>query len=73
MSVCTIFFSDIIFLESDWYLVFVISALYLLINFGMCEYADTKQVYFLDWSIVSKISAYSPMVASIGFSILALG
>ena len=35
MSVCTIFFSDIIFLESDWYVVVIISALYLIVNFGM--------------------------------------
>lgn len=73
MTICTIFFSDIIFLESDWYIVFVITALYLIINFALCEYTGTNSVYFLDWSIISKISAYSPLVASVGFSIIALG
>ena len=73
MCSCTIFIADIIFMESDWWVVIVIGAIYLIVNFGLSKYADTYQLYFLDWSIVSKISAYSPLVATTGFGVLALG
>ena len=72
MSVSSIFGSDIIFLESDWWLVVVLAISYTATNYSICEYAGNNKVYFMDWTIVSKITPYSPIVAGVGFTIITL-
>lgn len=66
------FTTDVIVLETDWLLVVLTSVLYVATNWAVSKYAVEDDVYFLDWSTISRISAYSPLVAGAGFTVVAL-
>ena len=59
----SIWIQDVIFLETDWWLHVVIGVLYVLVNGIVSIYSDENQIYFLDWSRISKIIPYSPLVS----------
>jgi hypothetical protein len=64
--------TETIFLETDWFLIFNTTILYLLVNWAVTKYSGKNAVYFLDWSTINSINAYSPLVAGVGFAIISL-
>lgn len=72
MSFASIFVTETIFLETDWFLICNTTIVYLLVNWAVTKYSGTDSVFFLDWSEISSINAYSPLVAGAGFTILGL-
>ena len=66
------FATDVIVLETDWHLLVTVSVLYVATNWAVSKYAVEDDVYFLDWSTISRISAYSPLVSGAGFTVLSL-
>ena len=53
LTVFTVFTSDLMFLESDWWMIILTGLGYIIVNYGISEYAGSTQVYFMDWSVVS--------------------
>ena len=51
----TVFISDIIFMETDWWLLLFTALLYMLTNYGICTWLQVDSVYFMDWAVISKI------------------
>ena len=70
--IISVFSSDIIFMETDWWLVCLLAILYTLLNYAVCTYNRVNVLYYMDWSIISSISAYSPLFSTVGFTTLAL-
>lgn len=64
--------TDTIFLETDWFLLFNTTIVYLLVNWAVTKYSGKDSVYFLDWSEISSINAYSPIVSGVGFTVMGL-
>ena len=53
LTVFTVFTSDLMFLESDWWIILLTGVFYIIVNYSISEYADSTAVYFMDWSVVS--------------------
>lgn len=62
--------SETIFLETDWFLLSNTAIVYLLVNWAVTKYSGKDSSYFLDWSEISKINAYSPLVSGLGFIVV---
>ena len=45
-----IFMSDVVFLETDWYLIFCMTMWYTFTNWVTAKYAGVDQLYFMNWS-----------------------
>ena len=72
MTLICVFSSDVIFMETDWWLLVLIGILYTLFNYAACTYNRVNVIYYMDWSIISAISAYSPLFCTVGFTTVAL-
>ena len=72
ISTVLVFITETIFLETDWFLLMNTAIVYLFVNWTVTLYSGKSSVFFLDWSQVSSINAYSPMVAGGGFFIIGL-
>ena len=64
--------TDVIFLETDWWLIPLTGLAYTFVNFMVCRYKGVNSVYFMDWTNHSDITAYSPFVDCVAFTIVAL-
>jgi hypothetical protein len=49
MSMVSVFMADVVFLESDWWIIFDTAALYLFTNYAVTYYSGTNLVYYFDW------------------------
>lgn len=49
----SIFISEIIFMETDWWLIVMISFVYTVVNYGVCTWKGIDEIYFMDWAVVS--------------------
>ena len=47
------FLADVVFLESDWYLIVVGGMFYTMTNWMVSLYTKNDKIYFMDWSLVS--------------------
>lgn len=72
MTTALIFATETIFLETDWFLLMYTGLGYLFVNWAVTKYSGKNSVFFLDWSEISSINAYSPLVAGGGFFIVGL-
>jgi len=53
MSITMIFGSDVIILESDWWLSVLMAITYTFTNYAVCQYVKKDTVYFMDWGVIS--------------------
>lgn len=65
-----IFMSDIVFMETDWWLPIVVALIYILVNWTLTTYNKKTMIYYMDWSMISKITPFSPIVSSAGIIII---
>jgi len=67
-TTANLFMSDIIFLESDWYLMPIVSCTYLLLNFAISQYFGLSQLYILQWDNVgSTTTEFIPFIVMLGY------
>jgi len=67
-TTANLFMSDIIFLESDWYLMPIVSTTYLLCNFAICQYFGLTQLYILQWDNAGNTTTeFIPFIVMIGY------
>jgi hypothetical protein len=52
MMIC-VFMTDIIFLETDWWLISLTAFFYTMFNYAVTVYLGLDKVYYMDWGIVS--------------------
>jgi len=72
VAVTSLFIADVIIVESDWWINILISTMYLFINFLVSDYTGVDRVYYLDWTVVSNITPYSPVFSTIGFGFITM-
>ena len=72
VALTSLFIADVIVIESDWWINIVISGLYLFINYTISDYRDTNRIYYLDWTVVSSITPFSPVFSTVGFGFIAM-
>ena len=67
-----VFLSDVIFLESDWWIICLTAFLYMMTNYIVCTILSVDSVYYMNWSKISAIEAYSPLVSTVCYMLIAL-
>ena len=55
VTLSCIFMSDVVFLETDWYLIFVMTIWYTFTNWSVAKYAGVDTIYFMNWSLTNSI------------------
>mmetsp|Transcript_17848 Transcript_17848/g.30287 ORF Transcript_17848/g.30287 Transcript_17848/m.30287 type:complete len:102 (+) Transcript_17848:625-930(+) len=64
--------SDVIFLESKWWVIAEVAVAYLITNYVVSVAKNVTEVYYLDWSISYEISPFSPVFGSLGLTLIAI-
>ena len=71
-SVVTTFMSDVVYLESDWWLNFDLGVAYVFVNYATTQYSGTDEVYYFNWGTKDQsIGAYSPLFDSTVLGLIA--
>ena len=64
--------SDVIYMESDWFFMPILSLLYLFVNFCVSEYSGKEQVYILRWTRNIQYLEFIPFIIMSGYMLVLL-
>ena len=73
MTTTSILMANVILMESKWWLILETGAIYLCVNYIVALQQGVTSVYYVDWSIESGISPYSPVFGTLTLSMAAVG
>lgn len=71
-SMSVVFLTDVVFLETDWYLIMICGLLYTLMNCAIAHLSNNNTMYFMDWAVITQIQPYNPLVSCFAFVALAV-
>ena len=69
----SVFLSDVIIMETDWYVHMMTTFTYMLVNFAISEYSGIKEVFYLDWTTQANIMPFGPLFTTLTYFFIACG
>jgi hypothetical protein len=72
VTFCNIFSSDIVFMETDWYLMPTTAMFYMLVSFSVGSYSGKEQIYILKWTNTDTYIEFIPFVIMCGYMLALL-
>jgi hypothetical protein len=72
MTMAIIYLSDVVFMESKWWLIVEWGIAYIIVNYTVSVIKQTYVVYYIDWERTSDITPFSPIFGSFGLILAAI-
>lgn len=67
VTTMNIFLADVVFLETDWYLMPTTAMFYLLVSFSVSTYSGKEQIYILKWTNNDTYIEFIPFIIMCGY------